>query len=275
LWPHDLTLGPLAVNLYGALTALGALAGLWILRFSAPPCGIGIRYARDFAFWTLVWGLVGSRAAYVALHWGAFAGRPWRILDIWSGGLMFQGGILGALLAACATCRLRGSPLAPLADALAPALSLGQALGRAGCLSFGCCYGRPAPPGFPLALTFPPGGGAPPGWPLYPVQAMEGAGLLALTGILFLLYRLRGRPRGMVTGAYLLGAGLLRLWAEGYRGDFRGAPLLGLPPTSWAAIFTAACGLALLACLGAVRIRKRPLRPPAPEGRRPEGPECP
>jgi phosphatidylglycerol:prolipoprotein diacylglycerol transferase len=241
-------LGPLAVNLYGIFTALGAAAGVWMLRFTAPPSGLDVKFARDLAFWVILWGLIGSRAAYVLFHLGSFSGRPWRILDVWSGGLMFQGGLAGGLAALVLALKGRRTPLLSAGDALAPALSLGQAAGRAGCFFEGCCYGRAAPPGFPFAVVFPPGGGAPPGRELYPVQAMEGIGLLVLTFVLVRLRVKRGGPRGLVLGAYLLGAGVLRLAMElFFRGDFRGRPFMGLPPTSWAAAATAACGAAVLA----------------------------
>jgi phosphatidylglycerol:prolipoprotein diacylglycerol transferase len=250
------------VNLYGIFTALGAAAGIWMLRFSAPPAGLDVKFARDLAFWAVLWGLIGSRAAYVLFHWGSFSGHPWRILDIWSGGLMFQGGLAGGFGALVLALRSRRTRLVSAGDALAPALSLGQAIGRAGCFFEGCCYGRAAPPGFPFAAVFPPGGGAPPSRELYPVQAMEGMGLAVLTFVLFRLCWARDRPRGLVLGAYLLGAGVLRLSMElFFRGDFRGRPVMGFPPTTWAAAGTALCGAAVLAMV--LARRKRP-RDPVP-----------
>lgn len=264
MWPYDIELGPLAVNLYGILTAMGAVAGIWALRFSAPPSGLDVKFARDLAFWALLWGLAGSRAAYVVFHWGAFQGNPWRILDIWSGGLMFQGGVAGGLASLVLALRGRRASFLAVGDALAPSLALGQAIGRAGCMFAGCCYGRAAPPGFPLAVVFPPGGGAPPGRALYPVQAMEGIGLLALAVVLFWLLKERCRKRGMVLVAYLAGAGLLRLVMElFFRGDFRGRPFLGLPPTSWAAILMITCGLVIMAVL----FRRRRVAPDLVQGK--------
>jgi phosphatidylglycerol:prolipoprotein diacylglycerol transferase len=181
---------------------------------------------------------------------------------------MFQGGLLGGFIAAALAIRRRRMSLAKVGDALAPALSLGQALGRAGCLFSGCCYGRPAPHGFPLALVFPAGGGAPPGRPLYPVQPAEGIGLLVLTAVLFRLYGVRNRPRGLVLGAYLFGAGLLRLVMEVFRGDFRGIPVFGLPPTSWAAIVTAVGGIVVI-----VAARPEKIGPPDLVSRPAEGQE--
>ena len=60
----------------------------------------------------------------------------------------------GAVLAFTIFARLRHLPVLLLADVLAPAMVLGLALGRIGCLFNGCCYGGEAPT-FPLAIRFP------------------------------------------------------------------------------------------------------------------------
>jgi hypothetical protein len=83
---------------------------------------------------------------------------------------------------------------------------------------------------------------------------MEGLGLLVLSVWLFRLLRAGKAPRGLVFGAYLAGAGLLRLVMEAFRGDFRGQPFLGLAPTAWMALVTAAAGAVVIAA--AVRRRK-------------------
>jgi phosphatidylglycerol:prolipoprotein diacylglycerol transferase len=50
---------------------------------------------------------------------------------------------------------LRRFPLGPTLDAVAPALALGIALGRVGCLLNGCCYGDICEEGW--GVQFPPG----------------------------------------------------------------------------------------------------------------------
>jgi phosphatidylglycerol:prolipoprotein diacylglycerol transferase len=149
---------------------------------------------------------------------------------------MFQGGLLSALPVAWLLSRANGQGFLGLGDALAPSLALGQGLGRVGCFLAGCCHGRAAPPGFPLALTFPPGGEAPAGIPLYPTQLAESLGLLALAA--FLVKRLKGGafPRGGILGLYLAGTGLLRFVVDFFRGDDRGPAFLGLSPTSYLAL---------------------------------------
>jgi phosphatidylglycerol:prolipoprotein diacylglycerol transferase len=201
---------------------------------------------RYFAVIMLFAGLIGSRLFYVISHYENFSGRLLEALYFWRGGLMFQGGLLTALVLSFLLTRLWKVPFYQMADAMAPALTIGQGVGRIGCFMEGCCYGRGAPEGFPLGVVFPIGGGAPPGRALYPTQAAESVGLLILTFILFWLLTRDKRPCGQVFGAYLVGAGFLRLAVELFRGDDRGPLFMGFPFTTWAAIVLALWGLWIL-----------------------------
>jgi phosphatidylglycerol:prolipoprotein diacylglycerol transferase len=206
--------------------------------------GASPKKALDLAFWLVLAGLSGSRLAYVLANHAHFSDRPLEAFKYWQGGLMFQGGLLLGFLAGAAICRARRLNFLVMADSLAPSLSLGQAIGRLGCLAAGCCHGRPAPASFPLALTFPPFSQAPPRIPLYPTQLIESLGLLLITATLVLLLS-RSRPAGMAISAYLLLAGLLRFAVDPLRGDYRGPRSLGLVPTSWVALAACLAGLTL------------------------------
>jgi phosphatidylglycerol:prolipoprotein diacylglycerol transferase len=196
-------------------------------------------------------GLVGARLAYVIFNWSEFSSRLADIPAYWRGGLMFQGGLAGALLASPFFLRRYGLKFWPVADVLAPSLALGQAIGRLGCFSVGCCYGHPATLNQKLAVIFPPVSLAPPGLLLWPTQLMESGGLVFLTLILLIALRspvLFWRHLGRTAALYLAGAGGLRLVLESFRGDFRGELLFfNWPPTTVAAAATAGVGLFLLA----------------------------
>ncbi|MDR1166958.1 MAG: prolipoprotein diacylglyceryl transferase, partial [Deltaproteobacteria bacterium] len=168
MWPYDLRLGPFVTNAYGIATALAVLVAYYSLRWSAPRAGLAAREARDLAFWLIVLGLIGARLFFVAFHFELFRGRLHRALYYFEGGLMFQGGFLLAFLGALRLARRRRIPFWRAADALAPALALGQGLGRIGCFLEGCCYGKRVPDGFPWGVVFPPESAAPSGAPLYP-----------------------------------------------------------------------------------------------------------
>ncbi|MDR0549296.1 MAG: prolipoprotein diacylglyceryl transferase [Deltaproteobacteria bacterium] len=257
MWPQLLTIGPFSLNAYGLLVALGALVGLIALQKTAPLAGWPKKEATDLGFWLIVMGLIGARLFYVICHLAEFQRQPLRVLAYWRGGLMFQGGVVLAAFFAYGYVKLKGLNFWGLADSLAPPLALGQSLGRLGCHAAGCCYGQAAPLTFPLTVTFPPGGAAPAGFPLYPTQLSESLGLLAL--FVFLYGFLKKRPpNGRIFGLYLIGAGSLRLIMERYRGDYRGSPILGEAPTFWLALGAVALGLAIALLGPTLRREKRP-----------------
>ncbi len=248
-------LGPLSVNFYGLMVAAGVLAALALFSLTAPKRRIEPASARDFCFWMILAGLLGSRFFYVLFHWPEFAGQPAAVFAYWRGGLMFQGGVVAALAVSPFFLKRYGLVFWSAADVMTPSLALGQAFGRLGCFSAGCCYGRPVEAGNPLGVVFPPGSLAPDGVPLWPTQLMESLGLVILAGLLVLAIRSASaalRRPGRVAALYLLGAGLLRLGTEFLRGDYRGDPLFwNWPPTTLTALLAAGLGLVFV-------IRQRP-----------------
>ncbi|MDR1677038.1 MAG: prolipoprotein diacylglyceryl transferase, partial [Deltaproteobacteria bacterium] len=145
MWPHEIVLGPISFNGYGLLLILAVVFSLFFLGWTSPRAGINPKKSFDLAFWLVLFGLLGSRLAYCVFHYRYFKYQPLKIIKYWEGGLMFQGGLLfGLLLTVFLAARGKFNFLI-MSDALAPALALGQAIGRLGCLLAGCCHGRPAP----------------------------------------------------------------------------------------------------------------------------------
>ena len=248
MFPDPIQLGPLAISFYGLMVAVGVLAALALFSVTAPRRGLTAPLTRDFCFWMILAGLAGSRFFYVVFHWPEFSGDLWGVFAYWRGGLMFQGGVIAALLVSPFFLKRYGLEFWPAVDVMAPSLALGQCFGRLGCFAAGCCYGRLTTADNPLAVVFPYGSLAPAGWPLWPVQLFESLGLLALTLILVKTTKLQAFSRpGRVGALYLFGAGLLRLAMESLRGDYRGDPVIwNLPPTTLAAGAAAIVGLLLL-----------------------------
>ena len=81
-----------------------------------------------------------------------YAQHPELILSP-DGGLVFYGGLAGALVAGLSYARRVGVSGWLLADIYAPATALGLVWGRVGCLGGGCCFGRPAD--WPLGVVVP------------------------------------------------------------------------------------------------------------------------
>lgn len=81
----------------------------------------------------LAGGLVGAKAWFVVKHRGERRAEGWCV----------QGLVVGFAVAALAGLALTATSLPRYFDPAAPGLFLGLAVGRAGCLGAGCCYGRP------------------------------------------------------------------------------------------------------------------------------------
>ncbi|MSP60070.1 MAG: prolipoprotein diacylglyceryl transferase [Myxococcales bacterium] len=236
----------LALRAYGVLIAVGFVSGLLLCTREARRTGHDPDRIRDLFFYLLVAALAGARLLYVVTNVAEFrrvcaegdASRtPWRLildcsrpLHVWEGGLVFYGGLAGALLAGLFYTRRHGMSFFASADLVTPSLAIGHAIGRIGCFLAGCCFGRPT--GSPLAVHFPPealafqemvargllpaSAGCTPG--LHPTQLYEAAGELAIFVLLVVVQR-RKRPAGHLFVLWMGLYALLRAAIEIFRGD--------------------------------------------------------
>ena len=140
-----LHLGPIPLRGYALMVILGIVAAVligdrrWIARGGA--AGV----VGEMAVWAVPAGLIGARIYHVAtdpeLYFGK--GKDWvGAFEIWNGGLAIWGAIGGGVIGAWIVLRRRGIPLAPMADAVAPALAVAQAIGRWGNYFNQELYGR-------------------------------------------------------------------------------------------------------------------------------------
>ena len=242
-----LHLGPgLTVHTYGVLLAIAFLAGLWAAarqaRRAAPLLFESeqerARYADrvvDMAVWVLIAGLVGAKLLLVAVDWRYFLRNPREIFSIFQSGGVFYGGLVAGILVAWWYARRHGLPGWATADVLVPGVVLGLAIGRLGCFSAGCCWGKPTT--VPWAVTFTDIAaarqvGTPMDTPVHPSQIYES---IAAFLIFFFLLWLAPRKRfaGQVTLAYVALYSTVRFVLEFWRGDAdRGAWFGGRVSTS-------------------------------------------
>lgn len=239
-------LGPVTLYTYGALLALGALAGLWLTGRYAKKDGLDVEKVQSLLVWSVLAGLIGARLAYVFIEWPAFAKDPVRIFTLWDGGLVFYGGLIGGFVVGYIF--IRRYKIAPLRllDCAAPGLALGQLFGRLGCFAAGCCYGDPYG-GWCSVIFTDPHTLAPKGVYLHPTQLYTAAALLLILAVLIFLWT-RRRFVGQIFLSYGLMHGIARVIIEQFRGDWRGAPLAdGVTPTMvFAMVLALVCGLALI-----------------------------
>ena len=84
------------------------------------------------AIWAIIGGILGARVIHVIDRWDIYSSNPAEILAIWSGGIALFGAIIGGLLAGVLYAKIQGYPIGKLADMAAPAILIGQTVGRIG-----------------------------------------------------------------------------------------------------------------------------------------------
>ena len=154
-----LRLGPLAVTSYSALLGIGLLGGAVIACLSARRHGLDTPCVLDAVLAAVLGGLVGARAAYVAVNWSYYGDHLARALDVWGGGHIWQGGVIGGLTAVLVYCAARGVVPWPVLDVLSPGAALLAICAWLGCLLDKCAYGIETCPGqgllWALSLELP------------------------------------------------------------------------------------------------------------------------
>ena len=245
--PILIELGPLTIHTYGLFVALGFLSAVFWTLHEAKRAGLDHELLPDAAFRILIGAILGARLFYVLLSPGRFLDNPLEILMFWKGGLVFSGGLVGGTLLGVLYGLRKKQPILRWMDCIAPAVALGQALGRLGCFSAGCCYGRETD--LPWAVTFSdPVCLAPTGLPLHPTQLYHAASVF-LIFLVLLAVRSRLTTPGRRTGLFLVLFATARVIIEQFRADFRGdlnGFLGGVTPTQITALAFFVLGMYLL-----------------------------
>jgi phosphatidylglycerol:prolipoprotein diacylglycerol transferase len=224
MYPRLITTPYFVLHTFGVFLASAYLAALWWLLRGAKREYLDSERTASLGLWIILGAIVGAKVLMVIRSFAEYLAHPsdlWSLATLQSAG-DFYGGFIVALLAALLFFMVHPDiPRWRFADLAAPAIALGQAIGRVGCFVAGDDYGKPTH--LPWAVTFhhPDAaeiGGAPLGVPLHPVQLYESAVCL---GIFFFLVWLRPRKRhdGDIILCYSILYGVARFFLEYLRGD--------------------------------------------------------
>jgi phosphatidylglycerol---prolipoprotein diacylglyceryl transferase len=211
------TIGPIPIRMYGLMIGLGFLIAVWLASRRAKKEGIDPERIMDMGVYLLLAAIIGSRLFYVLVNLQEFERNWLDVIAIWKGGLVFYGGLIGAVAAGIWYVRKHELPVWKTADIVAPYIALGHMFGRFGCFFAGCCYGAPCHTS--VGITFSDAHSlAPLGVPLYPTQLFEAGGELMNFLVLLVVYRFR-KFDGQVFWLYPALYSVLRFIVEFFRGD--------------------------------------------------------
>jgi len=223
MFPTLVKIGNFEITTFGLMMFLAFIAGGWILAREFRRAGISEDLASSIVVAGALGGIVGAKIYYAILF------KDWRLLFD-RAGLVWYGGLIGGFLAASWVVWRAGVDYLKAADAAAPALSLGYALGRIGCFLVGDDYGRPTDAWFGVAF---PRGAPPttadslrefgvfvdpsiPGYQVlkvHPTQLYETFAALVMFSVLLWLNR-RPHARGLGWAVFMILLGIERFLVE-------------------------------------------------------------
>ncbi len=224
-------LGPLTIQVWGLLVAIGFLAGGYASAWMAKRRGLNPQVVWDMLGWIILGAMVGARLFHVLFYDPSYyLANPLDTFKIWQGGLSSVGGFLGAFL--IGLWRARRMKIDPwkYADAGVFGLPLGYGIGRIGCFLIHDHPGTATD--FFLGVKYPDGVVR---HDLGLYQAIDGFVLFAI----FLILAKRKAPSGTYPTVFLIWYGVTRFFLDFLRatsGPVVDVRYAGLTPAQYASI---------------------------------------
>ena len=218
----SLSIGPLRLNAYGLMIAIGVIVAVRIAGRRAEKFGVATM--EDFssiATWAVPAGIIGGRAYHVITDVQLFRDNWIDAFKIWQGGLGIWGGVFVGVLVGYWRAKVRGLDAWWILSCAAPAIPVAQAIGRWGNWWNQELFGRPTD--LPWALSVSNGtaikAGYPAGTTFHPTFLYESLACLALAALLLVVEKRFSPARGRLIAWYAAGYTIFRFFIEGLRVD--------------------------------------------------------
>jgi len=249
--PVLLQFGDFKLYSFGLMAALAMIVpGLVLVRPLIRRRGVTADFAYELIVAAAIGGFVGARIYYLIENYAAIKADFWG--TAFGGiGFVWYGGLIGGFLAVVGWTLVRRIPLDIVANAMAPAVAMGYAIGRIGCqLAGDGDYGKVS--GLPWAMGYPHGTvPTPPGVRVQPTPIYE---VIVMSFVVWILWRLATRYDK--SGWWTFGWFLILSAVERFAVEFvRRNPVwfAGLTQPQWMAMVSVIIGAGLV-----VALRKRP-----------------
>ena len=229
--------GGISVRWYGLIITCGILLAFFYCAYRAKQEGIIFDHLLDIAIFTIIFSVIGARAYYVLTSLDRYDSF-YSVIAIWEGGIAIYGAIIAGALTIWIVCRHKKIKTLKMLDATAPAVMIGQILGRWGNFCNGEAHGGIVAEGSPLYFLR---------MGLYPhdIPGVSGMAYVHPTFLYESLWNLLGfllihflykkkKFDGQIVLMYATWYGFGRMWIEGLRtdslmiGPFRISQLVGL-----------------------------------------------
>ena len=244
-------IGDFPIRAYGLILSLSIILATGTAYFLAKQDGRWHDHVVDVGIYGGLSGIVGARLWDVFFFdWGYYQHHLLEIPFVWQGGMAIQGGILFGFLAGYIYTKRHHIDTWAFADIVAPAIIMGQSIGRMANLLNGDAFGHPT--GGPFGIVYPATTLAYQVYgdkPLWPAEIWEGQ-IDIIIFVLLLLFRTTNHAKGQVFILYTILYSIARFFLEFLRGDYgtllwglKSAQLTSLSVIIIGSIFFIWCGL--------------------------------
>lgn len=217
-----LDLGFIQIYWYSLTMFLGVLVGIIVAKIEIKRKKIDSNLFDNMAFWAILCGFIGARIYYVLFNLDYYLSNPIEILKIWNGGLAIHGAIIGAVIAIFIYCKKHKMNLLEIVDICAPALIIGQVIGRWGNFFNSEAHGGVVTREFLEGLHLPKfiiDGMYIDGVYYHPTFLYESILNLICFIVLMILRKNKKIRLGFITGIYFMWYGVVRFFIESLRTD--------------------------------------------------------
>lgn len=248
-------IGDFPIRAYGLVLSMSIILGTGAAYYFAKQDGRWHTHIVDMGIYCGLGGILGARLWDVFFFdWGYYQHHLGEIFNVWQGGMAIQGGVLlGGIVGVIYTKRHHIDTWA-MADIMAPAIILGQAIGRIANLLNGDAFG--APTGASYGIVYPSTTLAYQTYgaqPLWPAEIWEGQIDIVIFALL-LIFKTTDHAKGQVFVLYAMLYSAARFFLEYLRGDYNHL-LFGLKSAQMTSLIVFLAALALFIWQGC-RARK-------------------
>ena len=153
--PIIFEVGQITLSYHVLLIALGIAVGTWLTARELERRGYDGTLALGSLFFVVPLGVLGGRLYHVATEYHRYTRNPFpKVLETYEGGLGIFGALAGGFLGLLLFSWYRGINALTFADAAAPGIALGQAIGRWGNYFNQELFGQPSD--LPWAIRIAP-----------------------------------------------------------------------------------------------------------------------
>ena len=230
-------LGFIEIYWYSITMFFGVLFGIVIAYIEIKRKKINVDKFSNMAFYAILCGFIGARIYYCLFNLDYYLANPLEIFMVWHGGLAIHGGIIGAIIAIYFYCKKNEMLFIEILDICAPALVIGQVIGRWGNFFNSEAHGGIVTKEFLESIHLPKfiiDGMYIDGVYYHPTFLYESLLNLIVFIVLMILRKNKKIRLGLITGIYLMFYSVIRFFIESLRtdslmlGDFRMAQVISI-----------------------------------------------